>query len=349
MAHELTIRANGRAEMAFVGETPWHGLGQSVTKGASIGVWAKEAGMDWKAEEAKVLYETSNPLAGGSEGDMREDLVEAEGYKMLYRSDDKKQLAIVGSGYEVVQPIDVLEFFRDMTEAGGWHIHTAGSLRGGRKLWAMASNGEFGKVGKGDEIARNLLLATSLDGSMKTIAMETAVRVVCANTLSLALNKAGASQVTVSHRTQFDADLVKRALGINVDSFKQFMLRAQEMADTPINMDDARSVLRVLFKVEGAKEKTKPKLAWLGDLSQVDVEPEAKDTRALTRILDLFNGEGMGAGLTSAKGTTWGLLNAITQHVDHEQGRTNDSRLDSAWFGRGNKIKQDAAELLAAF
>lgn len=342
MAHELTIRANGRAEMAFVGETPWHGLGQPVTKGASIGVWAKEAGLDWRAKEAHVMFRP-DPRTTSTAA-----LQQAEGYKMLYRSDDHKQLAIVGDGYEVVQPIDVLEFFRDMTEAGGWHIHTAGSLRGGRKLWAMASNGEFGKVGKGDEIARNILLATSLDGSMKTTAMETTVRVVCANTLALALNSASRGRtVSISHRTQFDPQLVKRALGVNVDSFQQFLLTAQEMAETPIKLDDARDLLRTLFKVEEVKEKSKPKLAWLGDLSQVGVEPEAKDTRAITRILDLFKGEGMGAGLSTAKGTTWGLLNAITQHVDHEQGRTGDSRLDSAWFGRGNTIKQSAAELLA--
>ena len=202
MAHELSLRDNGSAEMAFVGSTPWHGLGQSVTKGASIGVWAKEAGLDWTALEAPVVFD-----AGGS-------LQRFDGSKVIYRSDTGLPLATVGSRYEIVQPSAMLEFFRDMTEQGGWHIHTAGVLREGRKLWAMASNDQFSQVGKKDSIGQNLLLATSLDGSMKTVAALTAVRVVCANTLALALGTGTGDRVEVSHRSVFDPRGIKRTLGV---------------------------------------------------------------------------------------------------------------------------------------
>jgi phage/plasmid-like protein (TIGR03299 family) len=341
MAHELSLRKDGTAEMAFVGETPWHGLGKAVTKGASIGVWAKEAGMNWQAEEASVYFEHDQRADGTS-------ATQAEGYKMLYRSDNKDQLAIVGEDYQVVQPMDILEFFRDMTETGGWWIHTAGVLRGGRKLWAMATNGDAGKIGKGDEIKRNLLLATSLDGSMKTIAKETTVRVVCANTLSLALrNERGAKYVATSHRSAFDANLIKNTLGIKQDRFAHFLAHAQELAETPVSAAQARDILHDLFRVKEA-QKLAPKLAWLGDLSKVDVEPEAKDPWSVTSILALYQGDGMGAGLKTAKGTAWGLLNAVTQHVDHDMGRSQDTRLDAAWFGRGDALKQDALELLGA-
>lgn len=339
MAHELSIRKDGKAEMAFVGETPWHGLGQNVTKGASIGVWAKEAGMDWEAREASVYFEHDKRADGPT-------ATEADGYKMLYRSDNQGQLAIVGSGYEVVQPRDVLEFFRDMTESGGWWIHTAGVLREGRKIWAMATNGDEGSVGRGDSIKRNLILATSLDGSMKTIVMETTVRVVCANTLSIALGKDVKKQVQVSHRTQFDAELVKRALGVNQDSFKVFMEQAKEMADTPVKLNEARDLLRAIFKVED--KPTIPGLAWLGNLANIGMEDEAKENRSVARCLEMFAGDGMGADLKSAKGTRWGLLNAVTEYVDHESGRTPDTRLDSAWFGRGLTTKQHAFDLISA-
>jgi phage/plasmid-like protein (TIGR03299 family) len=343
MAHELSLRADGSAEMAFVGETPWHGLGQSVTKGASIGVWAKEAGMNWQADEARVFFTPAEDEAINK----YDDPTEAEGYKMLYRSDSMAQLAIVGEDYQVVQPMDVLEFFRDLTETGGWHIHTAGCLRGGRKLWAMASNGDAANVGKGDQIRRNLLLATSLDGSMKTVAMETSVRVVCANTLSMALGRNVKGQVSTSHRTAFDPQLVKRALGVNQDNFKLFMERAKELADTPVALDQARDLLRTLFKVE-EQAKLAPRLAWLGDLTKVDLEPAAKDTRAVGAILSLFNGEGMGSSLKTSKGTAWGLLNATTEYVDHFMGRTDDARLDAAWFGKGAQLKSQAVELITA-
>jgi hypothetical protein len=87
-------------------------------------------------------------------------------------------------------------------------------------------------------------------------------------------------------------------------------------------------------------------MAWLGNLSEVDIEPEAKDPTTVTRILDLFNGEGRGANLSTAKGTAWGLLNAVTEYVDHGMGRTGDTRLDAAWFGKGAAIKQQALELI---
>ncbi|UNA00850.1 DUF932 domain-containing protein [Edwardsiella phage vB_EpM_ZHS] len=337
--HELTLRANGRAEMAFVGETPWHKLGQRVTKGASLEVWRKEAGMDWEAIQVPVCgFETA---------------VDFPDYKGLYRSDTAEPLAIVGAGYQVVQPKDVLEFFRDMTEAGGWHIHTAGTLRGGRRLWAMASNGEGAAVGRGgkggDEIMQNLVLATSLDGSMKTVAALTAVRVVCANTLAIALNDAGERAVRISHRQVFDADAVRRTLGVSVDSFKLFMARANEMADTPIKLDEAREVLgRILDPQREAKKAEVTSLAWMGSLANLGKEMDAEDSRVVTGVLDLFQGAGMGATMKTAKDTRWGLLNAVTQYVDHAMGRTDDTRLDSAFFGRGANIKQQAMKILSA-
>ncbi len=341
MAHELAFKKDGRAAMAFVGETPWHGLGQSLTKGASIGVWQREAGMDWVAEsETPAIH-----LDGGAGG-----LLMFDDYKALYRSDNAAPLAIVSAKYQPVQPPDVLEFFRDMVEQGGWHIHTAGVLRGGRKLWAMASNDVgaiVGAKGQKDEVLQNLLLATSLDGSMKTTAMMTSVRVVCANTLAMATS-ATKPQINVSHRSVFEPQVIKRALGVAQDSFQLFIVQAQEMAETPIKLDEALEVLRGIFG--GPRAKKAPNTAWLGSLQELGTptpdDDEGKESRTIARVLELFAGGAMGADLKSSKGTRWGLLNAITQHVDHEMGRTDDTRLDSAWFGRGAGFKADALEAL---
>lgn len=350
MAHELTLRADGRAEMAFAdySGTPWHGMGQSVTKGASIGVWLKEAGMDWEAKEGTPAVAT----IGG-------EFLPFDDYKGLYRSDTEAPLAIVGEGYNVVQPREVLEFFRDMTEEGGWHIHTAGTLRGGRKLWAMASRGEWGAIkgnGRGakamqhkDEVHNNLLFATSLDGSMKTTVIDTAVSVVCANTLAAAMHdgeKTG-RVITISHRSVFDAVAVKKVLGLAGDSFQRFMKQAQDLADTPCDVTEARDLLDDIFGVD--KKAKAVDLSWMGrltELGQQQARPE--ESRVVSSVLDLFEGAGMGATLPSRQGTRWGLLNAVTEHVDHGMGRTDDTRLDGAWFGRGNAFKTKAFEVLAA-
>lgn len=352
MAHELTLRADGRAEMAFVGETPWHGLGQRITKGASIGVWAKEAGMDWEA-----LDGTPNVfIPAADNGDEGPGLIEFSEHKALWRSDTKAPLAIVGEGYQVVQPREVLEFFREMTETGGWHIHTAGTLKGGRRLWAMASNGEGAFVDRrhkgSDEIMQNILLATSMDGSMKTTAVPTAIRVVCANTLALALNseRYNAKMVRVSHRSVFEGDAVRKALGVASNSFAAFMEQARELADTPINMEEARHVLgSILDPKREEKRQAALKLSWMGDLGQLaNLEVGIEDNRTIAGVLDLFNGLGMGSALKTSKGTRWGLLNAVTQYVDHAMGRTDDTRLDSAFFGRGADLKNKAFAKLTA-
>lgn len=351
MAHELTLRADGRAEMAFAdySGTPWHGLGQTVTKGASIGVWLKEAGMDWEAKEAVPVV----PVLDAKERKVAE--LDFEDYKALYRSDTLAPLAIVGEGYNVVQPREVLEFFRDMTEEGGWHIHTAGTLRGGRKLWAMASRGEWGFVkgnGRGakgkqhaDEVHNNLLFATSLDGSMKTTVADTTVSVVCANTMAAALRDAEGSGrvITVSHRSVFDSAAVKRVLGLAGDTFERFMRQAQDLADTPCDVATARVILDRVFGVEPPKVDT----SWMGKLVDLGKQPPIPDeSRVVGAVLDLFEGAGMGADLPSRQGTCWGLLNAVTEHVDHGMGRTDDTRLDGAWFGRGASFKAKALELL---
>lgn len=332
MAHELARRADGRAAIAFVGETPWHGLGQELTKGASIGVWKKEAGLDWEALEGTPAVTYPNQISFPD-------------YKGLYRSDTQEPLAIVGAGYQVVQPGEVLEFFREMVEVQGWYIHTAGALRGGRKVWALATNETSALVGKGDRINHNILLATSLDGSMRTTAIETSVRVVCANTLAMALNGATSGKIIkVSHRTEFDKDEVLGALGLQQDRFKVFMEKAKEMADTPVSMDQAQELLARVFKLD-----VKPKVdtSWMGSLGSQEAAADQMTNRGIESILRLFDGEGRGATLKTAKATRWGLLNAVTEHVDHFMGRSPDTRLDSAWFGRGSAIKADAFKILA--
>lgn len=338
MSHEIYIDTNGKASMAFVGETPWHGLGQSVTEGASLETWAKEAGLNWKAVEVTPHF---FPWLGA-------DPVPVKDHKVLHRSDTKAPLSIVSSAYKVVQPREVLEFFRSLTEHDGWHIHTAGALRGGRKIWAMAHHpGRQASVGKNDLILPNLLLATSLDGSLRTTAKMTAVRVVCANTVAMALH-GGGTEVQVSHRTVFNAGVVKRALGLVDSSFATFMAKAEAMAKERIDLNEAREALdRIFF---GEEKKPVVDTSWLGSLQDLGTtqEDDIKVSRVVARTLELFDGAGLGAELKVCKGTKWGLFNAVTQMVDHEMGRSPDTRMDSAWFGRGDGFKQEALKVLTA-
>jgi phage/plasmid-like protein (TIGR03299 family) len=87
----------------------------------------------------------------------------------------------------VVQPREVLEFYRDLTEVAGYELETAGVLKAGRKFWALARTGKSAALKGNDVVNGYLLLATSCDGTLATVAMPTTVRVVCNNTLTIAL------------------------------------------------------------------------------------------------------------------------------------------------------------------
>lgn len=349
MSHEITV-TNGTAEMAFVGQTPWHGLGQRMERGAPIIKWGESAGMLWSAKRAMVQYDIGHTFGTWPDREV------------LYRSDNGAPLGIVSDTYKIVQPMEVLEFFRDLTEAGGWHIHTAGTLQGGRKLWALASNHTEAEIVRGDRVRGNLLLSTSMDGTAKTTAAMTAIRVVCANTLRLAFSNLGADAVEVSHRSHFDPDAAKEQLGVARESFDKFVIDARTLADKGCSLDQARDILRRIF---GQPRIVKPQneepvavakgtidgseLAQLLARPAVLTEDRAQraiEQRTVTKVLELFSGAGRGADHQGVAGTRWGLLNAVTEHVDHSMGRTQDARLAAAWFGRGQAIKSEALQTL---
>ncbi len=221
MAHELDL-STGTAAIAYVqgSETPWHGLGQTVDPTAPVCDWKRAAGLDWQALRAEVTYQ--NETSGR--------VVSFADKHVLYRSDSGQPLSVVSSEYKTVQPDDILNFFGDLAESGGFSIETVGALKEGRRIWALGRVGENARI-LDDEVAPYLLLATSYDGSMATLAKFTAVRVVCNNTLQASLRNAiGQRQVTLSHQAIFDPKQLRANLGIARDAWESFQEKARLMA-----------------------------------------------------------------------------------------------------------------------
>lgn len=294
----------------------WHGLGGETPEDAPLEVWARNAGMQFEVKASPVMY--------GDDGFM----LKAHNRNVLYRSDNREPLAVVSDRYHVVQPSEILEFFRDITEAGGFRMETAGVLGTGGKYWALASNGQEANL-SGDVLKPYLLLATACDGTMATTATFTSVRVVCQNTLSFADSKA-TDAIRIRHNKKFDADEVKANLGIET-TWSEFMSKVESMASRSISADDSLNVVRKVFGVS--------------DEDEISTRMKNK----INNVIDLFSGQGYGSDLSTARGTRWGLLNAITQYVDHTGSSRNQSRrIDSAWFGQGAKMKDEAFRLLAA-
>ncbi|MPM41240.1 hypothetical protein SDC9_87890 [bioreactor metagenome] len=253
---------------------------------------------------------------------------------MLYRSDTRTPLSVVSQRYKVVQPQEVLEFYRDLSEVAGFELETAGVLKAGRRFWALARTGRSACL-KGNDVVRSyLLLATSCDGTLATMAIPTSVRVVCNNTLAMALQGVNAGAIKVPHSTQFDAQAVKRQLGVAVNQWDSFMYRMKTLAERKVKTHEAMNYfLKVICHTDQPGEGGGSGVSGLAN------------ERALKKVQTLFEGRGRGAELQAAKDTAWGLLSAVTEFVDHEkQARSQDNRLDSAWFGQGASLKQRALE-----
>lgn len=308
--------------MAYVGQEPWHGLGNPLSPNQPLEIWKQQAGMNWTIEAADVRY------VAGSEG--LGSIHAFPEQKVLYRSDTKTPLSVVSKRFQVVQPSEILEFYRDLTDAGGFELETAGVLKEGRKLWALAKTGQSACLKGRDRVNGYLLLATACDGTLATTAQFTSIRVVCNNTLTIALGDS-AGAVKVAHRSQFDPQAVKRQLGIAVSSWDGFMARMKALADCKIKDDAVEAFLKRVLTYP-----VNP---------QADGSVTAINDRALKTVQDLYVGRGKGSEMASASGTAWGLLNACTEYVDHHRrARSSDSRLDAAWFGAGAAIKQKALD-----
>lgn len=305
--------------MAYAGTTPWHGLGNALVSGQPIDVWTRQAGMEWEIREAPVSFMTDSD-------DRFSTPLPFPEHKVLYRSDTHAPLSVVSQRFKVVQPRDILEFYRDLTELSGFELETAGILKGGRKIWALARTGQSVALRGNDVTKGYVLLATACDGTLATTAQFTSVRVVCNNTLAIALN-GNAGAVKVPHSTTFDSQAVKQQLGIAVSTWDAFMYRMKALSEQPVTSNDAVSYFSRLLV---SPDKT--------------ASSEASG-RSISQVMALFEGHAKGAELAAAKGTAYGLLNAVTAYVDHERrARSGDHRIDSAWFGRGARLKQRALD-----
>ena len=349
MAHELTTRASGFVEMAYVGAAGWHGLGNELPLGASIEEWQVASGMDFRVLRSKVRYFTS---ADGAEQLTWDD------NHVLFRSDNKLPLGLVSPSYKVVQPAQVLEFFRDLVANSGYTLNTAGTLFGGKKMWALAKV-EQQDVQRGDAVGGYLLLSTSADGSMATEARETTVRVVCNNTLSMAQGAGSHGAIKVSHRSRFDDAKLKKQMGESLSHFHAFMDQARSLSTKPVTNAAAEAFVRELLRPAKETAQMAQAVANLGGsdfasllgvparLSEaVSIVDEKRAPRGEADILTLFRSNALGGNMLGAQGTAWGLVNAVTEYVDHKKtAKSADHRLDSALFGDGDALKSRAFEL----
>lgn len=325
MAHQIDTVSIGRASYAST-EREWHGLGETMTRGASVEEWAEAAGMNYKVKRASVRYAISH-----AEGDQQPDAFrKVDGQVVLFRDDTKADLGIVSEGYKIVQPVDVLEFFRQWATEGGMQIESAGVLFGGRRYFATAKLADGVMIGAGDKVVPYALLSTSADGSLATECRWTTVRTVCNNTLKMARKDSKATHRT-THRSVFNPNEARAACEAAHEEFGAFCETARALTKIRVTGTQAQELTaRVL--TTGAR----------------DIEA-AKKSAAFQKIMASFSGAGAGSTLGSSLNTGWGWLNAVTDYVDHDaRAYSDEHRQVAAQWGQGDALKNKAFELISA-
>jgi phage/plasmid-like protein (TIGR03299 family) len=320
MAHEIE-------SIAYQGATPWHGLGLQVDDavGRDYRRFLTAAGLDWQVERVPLLTaDNGQPVPQGF---------------ATRRVTDQKILGVVGDRYEVLQNEKAFEWFAPFLEAGEAQLHTAGSLRGGSRVWILAKlNRDPLVILPNDVVEKYLLLSHSHDGTLAIRVGFTPIRVVCANTLAASHADAGSQLIRIRHTkaAQVNLEAIRETVDTINAAFEATAEQYRLLAHRHINQQDVLRYVKVVFGIP-------------------EQPPADGYTKQSEKLIDealakIFSGRGQ--DIPGVEGTLWAAYNGITEYLSYDRGRTPETRLNSLWYGESAKLNQraldTALELVAA-
>lgn len=311
MSSELTKTDS----MMFVGELPWHGLGNPIPNGtvlsAAEAIVASE--LNWDVYQRPVYIDGFNgkTLLDGKANCRR---ILADGV------DTEEVLGYVGPRYTVVQNVDAFEWFTPFVESKQAYFHTAGSLKGGKIVWVLAElNREPIEIRKNDFVRKFLLLSHSHDGSRALRIGFTPVRVVCWNTLSMATGKGDQTKMLRFKHTQNvmeNLKAVRETVNTCNASFEATAEQFKALTKRAICKSDLEKYVTIVLSA--------------GSPSADVNNPSTKMKNSIdTLVAKIASGDVMGG----SDGTIWDAYNGITEHLTWNRGADADSRLTDLWLG----------------
>lgn len=308
--------------MMYSGAVPWHGLGTRLENPATAEEAMVAAGLGWDVQK--------QPIYTGVDRSVR-----VKDRYAVCRTDrlderDGGQLAVVGRDYTPLQNREAFGFLDPVVGEGEAIYHTAGALRHGRRIWMLAKLPGVIRV-VGDDIAEKfVLLSNSHDGTAAVRIGLTPIRVVCMNTLNLALH--GMSGVSIRHNPDV-ADRVKQAhqlLGLVNRTMDRAGGAMQEMAGASMTHDRLATYFEQVMPTPTDDEQQRERVQ-----------------QHHGRLAELFEA-GDGNALPGVRGTLWAAYNAVTQWTDRESyTRRNKEPLNTIWFGNGERLKRRAFSVAA--
>ena len=310
MAHEVE-------SMMYVGETPWHGLGVAIPDGKKLSI--KEAiaasGLDWEVELRHIFTEDDK---GSLHGILN--------HYVSCRKKDNSVLGIVGKDYRPLQNRDAFKWFQPFLESEEATLETAGSLKGGSRVWVLARiKRDPLVVGKEDLMKHYVLLSNSHDGSLAVRVGFTPIRVVCNNTLCLAHESKASKLLRVKHTSRVLENLedVRDTINLAQQEFAATVKQYNQLASRQINSTDLVEYVRVVF---GLKEGYK-------------TPAQEKQQKIIPSVVRLFEN---GRGHRMAGRNYWGAYNAVNEYLNYFRGKTQDNTLNSLWFGNSAALNKKA-------
>lgn len=260
--------------------------------------------------------------------------------KVLYRTDTMQRISTVGQAYQVVQPIELLDINKALIDAAGFSMRSAGAIFGGKRIWTVAKTGEAIVLPGEDVIEGYFYMGTSYDTTTSNWGFFTTLALTCWNMLQRAINEATklGTMIRIPHSKEFDKDEILMKLNQSTASWEAFTEGAKATSRRRVN---DREAMEFILKVFG-KEETLELEA--GETATEEQLIEAvDDLRVVKQVYELFNGAAMGSDKAARAGTAWGLVNAVTEYVDHHRPSQNpDYRFNNAMMGAGARRKEKA-------
>lgn len=316
--------------MAYYEDSPWHRLGKRVPKGVTASQMIQVAGLDWKVE--------LRPARGARQINDKPEFSRYEVIRLPCSGTKEAEalLGLVSRRYRPLQNVEAFEFFDSIVGQKKAYFETAGALGEGERIWVMAKMPEAMTIVPGDDCLKYLLLSNTHSGEGSLIVKFTSVRVVCQNTLMMAMGDGQqAYRVRHSRRMQFKLDELAEFLAITQQVFLKAEEWFQHMAKIEMNEDRLEQYFEAVYPLSDAQRK----------------KHETPQRWGFLR--GLFEGQD-DLQLRGVRGTLWVAYNAVTRFEDYKEPQREelpDQRLERTWFGSGAEIKLkalEAAKVLAA-
>lgn len=321
MSHEVET-------MMYKGEKPWHGLGTEIDGATTFWEAFRQAGLDWEVE-TEPIYRIKGYT---EEGAPQFETIDKG--QVSVRQSDQRVLGVVGPKWHPLQNRDAFGVFEPLVESGELEIETAGSLRNGERIWALCrlSNMDPSDILAGDPVNLYALLSNGHDGKLAVHFGLTPIRVVCANTEAMARGDKASKLIRVRHGrfVKENVEALRDVMDTAKGEFAATCEQYEFLASRQINSADLNKYVRICLDLELDDDKIK-----------------TRSKNILDRVIELHD-TGLGSDIPGVRGSYWGAYNSVTEYFSHVKGRSEETRIDSLWFGPTKTKNHEALKVALA-